>query len=207
MSWACCSTRTVMSLTSLHHESKRSFMPLIWSRNRRFMGYFMFKSGGSLRIWDQAPTCCRSKTLGCTQVIWTFWSTSSMFPLIRPTDSAFITSSSTCRRNANVSSPAGHRWLSCRKQANLVDGDLCAVSDFCEGELSVIRRTSERHLEKHKHPIWRNIPAKPFTCAHQNRNGNRCSRLAIEIFKMAAIENAYSLFTNELVNKEFKFLV
>lgn len=47
----------------------------------------------------RAPTCCRSSTLGCTQVICTFWSTSSMFPFIRPTDSAFITSSSTCRRH------------------------------------------------------------------------------------------------------------
>lgn len=45
-------------------------------------------------------TCCRSSTLGCTQVICTFWSTSSMFPLISPTDSAFITSSSTCRTAA-----------------------------------------------------------------------------------------------------------
>lgn len=43
-------------------------------------------------------TCCRSSTLGCTQVICTFWSTSSMLPLIRPTDRAFITKSSTCRR-------------------------------------------------------------------------------------------------------------
>ncbi|TNN49471.1 hypothetical protein EYF80_040312 [Liparis tanakae] len=37
----------------------------------------------------------RLSTRGCTQVICTFWSTSSMFPLMRPTDRAFITSSST----------------------------------------------------------------------------------------------------------------
>lgn len=43
-------------------------------------------------------TCCRSSTRGCTQVICTFRSTSSMLPLIRPTDKAFMTRSSTCRK-------------------------------------------------------------------------------------------------------------
>lgn len=61
------------------------------------------------------PTCCRSRTRGCTQVICTFWSTSSMLPLTRPTDRAFITSSSTCRTTADtVFSPSksilDHWW-------------------------------------------------------------------------------------------------
>lgn len=60
-----------------------------------FHAYYFFLS-------RTPPTCCTSSTLGCTHVICTFWSTSSMFPLIRPTDRAFITSSSTCRTQTHI---------------------------------------------------------------------------------------------------------
>lgn len=109
MSWACCSTSTVMFFTSPHHESKRSFMPLIWNRDQHFIVFlfFFYLVGNMLVILGRrVPTCCRSRTLGCTQVICTFWSTSSMFPFIRPTESAFITSSSTCRTQTRQPPPA-----------------------------------------------------------------------------------------------------
>lgn len=128
------------------------------------------------------PTCCRSNTRGCTQVICTFWSTSSMLPLIRPTDRAFITRSSTCntedhhfilmstkrwteckdrlkmcsvqalKKQVENQIKSRNRWCSSRFKrfywwTDLINGDFGALSDLSEGELSVVCRTSESHLE------------------------------------------------------------
>lgn len=83
-----------------------------------------------------------------------------MLPLISPTDRAFITSSSTCRtptevdkRPPKILSPNWAVLIQvyqndlCTCPSDLINGDFGALSDLGEGELSVVRWTSESHLE------------------------------------------------------------
>lgn len=101
--WPCSSRRRTRSpnvpscLWSAEHTELRLAAPSeLWFKHSfGFLSDPRCLQGGWL-------TCCRSSTRGCTQVICTFWSTSSMLPLISPTDRAFITSSSTCRTPTGV---------------------------------------------------------------------------------------------------------
>ena len=60
-------------------------------------------------MYSNHITCCKSNTRGCTQVMWTRLSTSSILPFTSPTESAFITSNSTCAERGSCKTPRGLR--------------------------------------------------------------------------------------------------
>lgn len=59
-------------------------------------------------------TCCKSNTRGCTQVMWTLLSTSSILPFTSPTERAFITSNSTCAERGSCKTPWCPQAHTCR---------------------------------------------------------------------------------------------